>query len=175
MGSPRVHVWSQRIQKQNPLFLVFEFLFQKLMYGLNAHVWWAQREKRINIKEEGNHSARKGGSFQVSYFEIIVLNKVVGPQYFWTTTLFFCNMISEWRGTPPFCKQERSLYKEKEGSLFILKSSCEKRWLVFSTLKLYPLLLQYDVRMKRDPTPPPYFKKDVLCTVESLQAPYFAL
>ncbi len=26
MGSPRAHVWSQRIQKQNPLFCVFLIL-----------------------------------------------------------------------------------------------------------------------------------------------------
>ena len=31
MGSPRAHVWSHRIQKQNPFFV--EFLFQKPMYG----------------------------------------------------------------------------------------------------------------------------------------------
>ena len=31
---------------------LFEFLFQKPMYGLNDHVWWAQGEKRIRRKEE---------------------------------------------------------------------------------------------------------------------------
>ncbi len=31
MGSSRAHVWSYRIQKQNPF--LFEFLFQKPMYG----------------------------------------------------------------------------------------------------------------------------------------------
>ncbi len=36
----------------------------------------------------------------------------------------------------------------------ILQSSCEIRWLVLSTLELYPLLSQYDFRMKRDPPLP---------------------
>ncbi len=54
--------------------MVFEFLFQKLMYGLNAHVWWAQREKRIDIKEEG------GGGVPL-HSEIIVREKVVPFKY----------------------------------------------------------------------------------------------
>ncbi len=45
-------------------------------------------------------------------------------------------------------------------SLFILKSNYKIRWLVLSTLELYPLLSQYDFRMKRDPpTYPPSLLK----------------
>ncbi len=62
----------------------FEFLFQKPMYGLSAHLWWAQGEK---IKE------RKEGGFPL-HSEFIARKKVVGINYFWTT-LSFCTIISK--------------------------------------------------------------------------------
>ncbi len=76
-----------------------------------------------------------------------------GKQEISSSTLFR-TIISEWRGTPYFKKDllyKTGLLKSKGGSHFILKSNCEIRWLVLSTLELYSLLLQYHFRMKRDP------------------------
>ena len=55
MGSPRAHVWSQRIQEQNPLFFV-----HFLLLILKAHVWFKcpcmMGSRRKKVKEEGEGS-----------------------------------------------------------------------------------------------------------------------
>ncbi len=90
--SPRAHVWSQPFQKQNPLFLVLFAFFQKLMYGLNAHVWWAQGEKRIK---------RKVGGVPL-HSKIIVREKVVGLKYlYWTTYPLLSHYDFRMKSDPP--------------------------------------------------------------------------
>ena len=93
------------------------------------------------------------------HFEIKVKNKVVGSKYLRTIPSSFAIWFQKEEG-PSCYKQEWSFYKGKGVSLFILKSNYKIRWLVLSTLELYPLLSQYDFRMKRDPpTYPPSLLK----------------
>ncbi len=50
---------------------------------------------------------------------------------------------------------EKKIKRKEGGSLFLLKSWCEK-WSQVFYWTTYPLLSHYDFRMKRDP--PPYLK-----------------
>ncbi len=105
------------------------------MYGLNAHVWWAQGKKRIKRKEWGGVPLHS---------EIIVWKKVsittFGSPFkmFSLTTFgmafFFRTMISEWRGSP-----NEPCRLKKRGVPLQFKIIVWKRWLVSRRTRLNPV------------------------------------
>ena len=75
--------------------------------------------------------------------EIIVWKKVVCLKFIWST-LFFCIMISEWRGTPSFICQG-------EGGPSSFWSHCVKKGGLSQVHLEYPFLSHYDFWIRRNP------------------------